>query len=70
MAEGIIKRWDTQLDSRVCPVCAPLEGMTRPLGEPFPGGFEHPPAHPSCRCLVRHFSDTTLEPRPGAGPSR
>lgn len=35
-----------------CEICAPLSGAVAKLGEQFPGGFDHPPAHPSCRCAI------------------
>ena len=67
MPEAIIKRWDTQADEKVCPICLPLEGQTRKLTESFtlPSGFTlgGPPAHPGRRCKIRHFSESTLTPR-------
>ena len=62
-SEKIIKRWDTQADDRVCPICKPLEGATALLDEVFSNGLSGPPAHPNCRCILRHFSQSTLEPR-------
>jgi len=42
--------WFTQLDERVCPVCAPLHGTGRDTwGDQFADG---PPAHPLCRCFT------------------
>lgn len=35
-----------------CEICAPLSGATAELGKQFTGGFDHPPAHPNCRCAV------------------
>jgi len=46
------KRWQTAADDLVCPICGPLQGVTRTLGKAFPGGIENPPAHPNCRCWL------------------
>jgi SPP1 gp7 family putative phage head morphogenesis protein len=46
----LIRRWDATMDSRVCPVCAGLNGKTAALDETFDGGFFGPPSHPGCRC--------------------
>ena len=38
-----------------CPICAPLDGQTKPLNEPFQtsvGPKMNPPFHPSCRCTI------------------
>lgn len=35
-----------------CPICAPLDGKIADLGKQFDGGFDHPPAHPNCRCAI------------------
>lgn len=50
--------WVDQGDSKVCPICAPLDGLTVSLGSDFtaptlPGPRAHPPAHHGCRCVVR-----------------
>lgn len=48
-----LKRWDASLDKRICPVCRGLDRRTARAGENFPGvNFQHPPAHPNCRCVV------------------
>lgn len=44
------RRWDATIDRRTCRVCRDLDGETVGIGEPFPGGYKHPPAHPNCRC--------------------
>lgn len=56
-ADGLIDRskavqqWIVLEDA--CIVCAPLDGVTVPLGAVFPGGFEGPgDPHPRCRCMV------------------
>lgn len=58
----IKKRWDTTLDRRnkKCLFCPPLDGQTRELDEPFEirgQKFDHPPAHPNCRCTTVPWSD-------------
>jgi hypothetical protein len=62
---GIVREWVTApetkrsgaTDSRTCPVCKPLNGVTvEGVDTPFVtalGPFLTPPCHPSCRCRVR-----------------
>jgi len=38
-------RWATAVDERVCPECAPFDGLAWPEGD-----GPVPPLHPSCRC--------------------
>ena len=42
-------RWDASMDYRVCPVCAPLDGVKHLKRSGF---AEMPPVHPNCRCHV------------------
>ena len=42
-------RWDASMDYRVCPVCAPLDGVEHLKRSGF---AEMPPVHPNCRCHV------------------
>lgn len=53
-ASGVVDKWEwrTSDDERVCPICGPLSGKQREMGEPFDIGIEAPPAHPRCRCWV------------------
>ena len=44
--------WAADPDERTCPICESLDGEEARLGEPFPGGYYGPPAHPACRCGV------------------
>jgi hypothetical protein len=52
------KRWEASSDA--CPVCLALDGVEKPLDEPFmikPSGgpyavVMHPPAHPHCFCAM------------------
>lgn len=50
----VIKRWFTNNDDRVCPICAPLNNKAVEISEKFEGGdgkqYDNPPAHPGCRC--------------------
>jgi hypothetical protein len=41
--------WQTNEDGLVCPICRPRNGNRR--GE---GWFDNMPAHPECRCWLRH----------------
>lgn len=45
------KEWDVSGDP--CDICAPLDGAQAPIDEDFDGGYDAPPAHPSCRCGIR-----------------
>jgi SPP1 gp7 family putative phage head morphogenesis protein len=56
-ADGLIdtgarKRWSVTQDDRLCPRCAPLNGVEVALDAAFPGGVQGPPLHPRCRCAV------------------
>ena len=42
----LVWEWTTALDSRVCPTCQPLDGMTWQQDEPSPDW----PLHVACRC--------------------
>jgi SPP1 gp7 family putative phage head morphogenesis protein len=57
-------RWFTAADERVCPICGPLHGATRPKNQPF---YLHPtlgriqlPAHVNCRCWEGLETTATL----------
>lgn len=50
-----MKQWSTARDERVCPVCAPLDGVAVPLTAQFEVGdvkMWAPGAHPRCRCNI------------------
>ena len=49
---GWLKRWDASNDRRTCPWCGELDGNTVAPEDTFYGGYDHPPAHPCCRCAV------------------
>jgi len=42
-------RWDASMDYRVCPICAPLDGVEHSKRKAFK---TQPPAHPNCRCHI------------------
>ena len=47
----LMRRWDAMLDSKVCRVCADLDGDLAELDESFEGGEEPGFVHPHCRCF-------------------
>ena len=51
---GVYLRFRTQMDSKVCPYCAPLNGLLLPLPKGIvpdkPYWHDYPPIHPRCRC--------------------
>lgn len=53
-AESGVKSWTWDALSKACELCAPLDGVTKPVGKMFVGanGKEvlHPPLHTRCRC--------------------
>jgi len=46
----VVKKWYTNNDDRVCPICAPLNGEEVDIKDNFSHGGANPPAHPRCRC--------------------
>ena len=50
---GVIerRRWNTNNDELVCPICGPRHNMVVDMGASF-DGIDNPPAHPRCRCWV------------------
>ncbi len=67
-AQGLIaldakKRWIVTPDDRLCPRCAPLQGIEVLLSMPFPGGVLGPPLHPQCRCALRLAAATMTKRR-------
>lgn len=53
------------LDSRTCPVCAPLHGTTYELSDP---DIPQPPIHPRCRCFLAPITKSWTEL--GLGPAQ
>jgi len=60
----VVKVWFTNNDDRVCPICAPLDGMVVGIGEGFTTeddksiGADGPPAHVSCRCWIQTSTES------------
>jgi len=54
------KQWVTGHDERTCPICKPMDGQVRKVGEPFVGKLPNgkevrvmaPPIHCQCRCVT------------------
>lgn len=50
--EGLLKHpllvWSAAADEVTCDICGDLDGTATQLGQSFPGGYDGPPAHPSC----------------------
>lgn len=44
----VVKRYFTNVDDRVCPLCRPLDGKVAPYDDDF--AIPNPPLHPNCRC--------------------
>ena len=47
--------WNAVLDTRLCPVCRPLNGKIVPKPTSFVSttyGVRQPPVHPNCRCAI------------------
>jgi len=54
-------RWQTEQDSKVCPICRPLHGLTE---DDWPEALrDGPPAHPNCRCELS-WKTSILKPEP------
>lgn len=53
-ASGVIekKRWNSNNDEKVCPICRPLNGQVVGLDEDFGDGIPAPPGHSRCRCWI------------------
>lgn len=65
LAGRMVRRWKTERDADVCPICKPLDGKPEFGADGFAATMpEGPPAHPSCRCeLIYRFE----APLVGAG---
>ena len=44
------RRWSATGGDRMCRICRGLHDKITTLSEPWPGGYQRPPAHPRCRC--------------------
>lgn len=45
------KQWDATLNA--CEICQALDGKVIKIDGTFSGGYNAPPAHPNCRCLIK-----------------
>ena len=55
VASGVVdgEEWQTAFDDIVCTICAPMQGMVKPLNDPtWPGGLTIP-GHIRCRCWAQ-----------------
>lgn len=53
LPQGTQKKWVTQADEMVCPICGPLDGQELPIDEwydTYSGKVMAPGVHPNCRC--------------------
>lgn len=71
---GIVaSSWMTATDQRVCLTCFDNEfeapGVVRvvPIGQRYPSGDYHPPAHPNCRCALVPVLDDELVGKAAGG---
>lgn len=46
------KKWYTNVDEFVCPICGALHEEVVGLQDAFSAGVFYPPAHPRCRCQM------------------
>jgi hypothetical protein len=60
-ASGVECRKKWLADNMACPKCAPLNGVTKELDQPFAvdgsgvyAVIQHPPFHPACRCTLQY----------------
>jgi SPP1 gp7 family putative phage head morphogenesis protein len=61
------RRWNTNVDEAVCPICGPLHNVVVGLNESYPGGLSEPPAHPNCRCWITPVVEGAEERETGLG---
>ncbi len=60
-AQGVISlTWHS--DKNACDICLPNNGITVPLGQPFPSGHILPQAHPHCQCEVTPIYTAKRQP--------
>lgn len=57
----VYKRWFTNRDDRVCPICGQLDGDKTGINGTWEANgkeYDNPPAHPNCRC----WTGVTIDP--------
>jgi SPP1 gp7 family putative phage head morphogenesis protein len=47
-----MRRWSAAADRGTCPICSDLDDRVAPLDGTFKGGWDNPPIHPHCRCVI------------------
>jgi SPP1 gp7 family putative phage head morphogenesis protein len=55
LADDLQKTWITTPDDKLCPICAPMDGVKVEVSEQFRvdgESLDGPPAHPNCRCSL------------------
>jgi hypothetical protein len=59
LSDNLVKEWSVADDEGSCPVCAGLgDGGPIPLSANFADGYDAPPAHPQCRCIIVYYELT------------
>jgi SPP1 gp7 family putative phage head morphogenesis protein len=51
-ASGVVDETEWLMGGDSCDICQGLNGQRAALGESFPGGYDGPPAHPNCTCVL------------------
>lgn len=51
-ASGVVSETQWLMGPDSCDICIALDGTRAALGESYPGGFDGPPAHPRCVCVL------------------
>jgi SPP1 gp7 family putative phage head morphogenesis protein len=49
---GVVSQTEWMQGPDSCDICQGLDGTRADLGKTFPGGFDGPPAHPHCTCVL------------------
>lgn len=49
IADNIVKQWVSIVDNSTTDTCLGLHNKQAEIGDNFPGGYSHPPAHNRCR---------------------
>lgn len=62
------QEWIVTPDDRLCPQCAPLDGMQVPLNAAFTANIYAPPLHPNCRCTIALVPIAVTKPAPPPPP--
>ena len=52
LPDNMVQQWIVTDDDTACDECMDYADATAPVDEPFDGGEDGPPLHPSCRCTI------------------